>query len=212
MSRRGGRHHDGRILRQRHTRACVVVGHGAVVRAVLCPVRTPGRAPRKIRRRTGMPADPVVGLMGVARHTDRVRRRLGVRGVVLAPRLRVRRGRLLLVVVVPRLLVRGLRLRRDRCLRPGGRDPREAATRAARARSPAPWLAPTAAPPPAARGSPPTPSRRAPARSSRRPSNWRARRPFALPRRAQDEHRSAERRPTRRVFFTSPKDLRKSRR
>ena len=119
MSRRGGRPHDGRILRQRHTRACVVVGHGAVVRAVLCPVRTPGRALRKIRRRTGMPADPVVGLMGVARHTDRVRRRLGVRGVVLAPRLRVRRGRLLLVVVVPRLLVRGLRLRRDRCLRPG---------------------------------------------------------------------------------------------
>ena len=54
-------------------------------------------------------------------------------------------------------------------------DPREAATRAARARSPAPpGSAPIAEPPPAARSSPPTPSRRAPARSSRRPSNWRA--------------------------------------
>ena len=67
--------------------------------------------------------------MGVARHTDRVRCRLGVRGVVLAPCLRVRRGRLLLVVVVPRLLVRGLRLRRDRCLRPGEPGTRIASTR-----------------------------------------------------------------------------------
>jgi len=64
-----------------------------------------------------LPKDRTVLGLALCHHTSS-RRRLRIRGVVLSPRFRIRSRRLLLVVVVPRLLVRSLRLRRSHSLRP----------------------------------------------------------------------------------------------